>query len=78
LLSLLDVTRAEQGCVVFDLHQDKENPAHFFFYEVWETKELWEAHMNTAYFTAYKEKTADTFAEISFNVMTKIDMETSC
>ena len=73
LLSLINVTRNEKGCVVFDLHEDKDNPAHFFFYEEWETKELWEIHMNTPFFNEYKEKTADAFAEISFNLMEKID-----
>lgn len=73
LSSLLDYTRKERGCVVFDLHQDKNNPAHFFFYEVWENKAVWEAHMSTPFLTKYKEKTADAFANISFNLMTKIE-----
>ncbi|MEO1610025.1 MAG: antibiotic biosynthesis monooxygenase, partial [Pseudomonadota bacterium] len=25
-----------------DLHQDNENPAHFMFYENWESRELWQ------------------------------------
>jgi quinol monooxygenase YgiN len=29
----LDITRAEAGCINYDLHQDNENPAHFLFYE---------------------------------------------
>ncbi|GAL10173.1 hypothetical protein JCM19233_1150 [Vibrio astriarenae] len=33
LLKLIDVTRAEEGCINYDLHQDNENPAHFMFYE---------------------------------------------
>ena len=30
---LIDLTRAEEGCLQYDLHQDNENPAHFMFYE---------------------------------------------
>lgn len=26
LLKLIDVTRAEEGCINYDLHQDNENP----------------------------------------------------
>jgi quinol monooxygenase YgiN len=28
LLKLIDITRAEEGCINYDLHQDNENPAH--------------------------------------------------
>ena len=33
LVKLIDITRAEEGCINYDLHQDNENPAHFLFYE---------------------------------------------
>jgi quinol monooxygenase YgiN len=29
LLKLIDITRAEEGCINYDLHQDKENPGSF-------------------------------------------------
>jgi quinol monooxygenase YgiN len=29
LLKLIDTTRAEEGCINYDLHQDKENPGSF-------------------------------------------------
>ena len=35
LMKLIDITRAEEGCITYDLHQDNENPAHFLFYENW-------------------------------------------
>ena len=45
LLKLIDITRAEPGCINYDLHQDNENPAHFLFYENWSSRELWQNHM---------------------------------
>jgi len=30
---LIPITRAEPGCIQYDLHQDNENPAHFLFHE---------------------------------------------
>ena len=30
LLNLIETTRAEAGCIQYDLHQDNENPNHFF------------------------------------------------
>jgi len=38
LLKLIEVTRAELGCVNYDLHQDINNPAHFMFYENWQAR----------------------------------------
>ncbi len=31
LEKLIDITLAEEGCLQYDLHQDNENPSHFFF-----------------------------------------------
>jgi quinol monooxygenase YgiN len=44
---LIPITRAEEGCIQYDLHQDNEEPAHFLFYENWASRELWQIHMNS-------------------------------
>lgn len=33
LKKLVDITRAENGCLQYDLHQDNKKPTHFMFYE---------------------------------------------
>ena len=43
LEKLVPVTRAEDGCLHYDLHQDNDNPAHFMFFENWQTRDLWQA-----------------------------------
>ena len=40
LHKVIEPTRAEKGCLNYDLHQDNEDPAHFFFFENWESREL--------------------------------------
>lgn len=40
LLKFVPNTRAEDGCIHYDLHQDNENPAHFIFFENWQSREL--------------------------------------
>ncbi len=45
LIKLIDITRAEEGCINYDLHQDNDIPAHFVFYENWESRELWQTYM---------------------------------
>lgn len=72
LEKLIAVTRAEAGCISYDLHQDNDNPAHFMFYEIWESRELWQTHMSAPHLAAYMEATDGAVAEFSLNEMTQI------
>lgn len=72
LLKLIEITRAEEGCVRYDLHQDNEDPAHFLFYENWESRELWQAHMNAQHLKDYMAATDGAVAEFTLSEMTKI------
>ncbi|SIS69594.1 putative quinol monooxygenase [Neptunomonas antarctica] len=72
LLKLIDVTRAEQGCINYDLHQDNENPAHFMFYENWETRDLWQKHMGNQHLQDYMAATEGAVTSFTLNEMTKI------
>ncbi|MEM5584681.1 MULTISPECIES: putative quinol monooxygenase [unclassified Roseibium] len=73
LLKLIAVTRAEKGCINYDLHQDTENPAHFMFYENWESREIWQEHMNAPHLAAYLAATEGAVAEFILNEMSQID-----
>lgn len=53
LEKLIPITREEAGCIQYDLHQDNENPCYFMFYENWESRELWQAHMQNDHLKAY-------------------------
>jgi quinol monooxygenase YgiN len=72
LQKLIPITRAEAGCLRYDLHQDNEDSAHFMFYENWESRELWQAHMNAPHLAAYMEATDGAVAEFTLSEMTKI------
>jgi quinol monooxygenase YgiN len=72
LEKLIPITRAEAGCLQYDLHQDNENPAHFMFYENWESRELWQAHMNAPHLAAYAQATEGAVAEFALNEMSYI------
>ena len=72
LLKLIEVTQAETGCVNYDLHQDNENPAHFMFYENWQSRELWQAHMANQHLQDYMKATEGAVEEFTLNEMTKI------
>ena len=72
LLKLIDITRSEPGCINYDLHQDNDNPAHFLFYENWESRDLWQAHMANQHLTDYMDATEDAVAEFIINEMTPV------
>ncbi len=72
LLKLIDITRAEEGCINYDLHQDNENPAHFLFFENWESRELWQAHMGNSHLAEFKAATEGAIEDFTVNEMTRI------
>ena len=72
LEKLVPVTRAEAGCINYDLHQDKDDPAHFMFYENWESRELWQAHMNSQHLKDFVAATEGAIEELIINEMTHL------
>ncbi|OJJ23115.1 antibiotic biosynthesis monooxygenase [marine bacterium AO1-C] len=72
LEKLIDTTRAEQGCLQYDLHQDNENPSHFLFYENWESRDLWQTHMNNQHLQDYMAATEGAVEEFTLSEMTHI------
>ena len=73
LLKLVPITRAEKGCINYDLHQDNEDPAHFTFFENWESREIWQEHMNAPHLAAYMAATDGAVEQFTLTEMTKID-----
>ncbi|RBP48765.1 putative quinol monooxygenase [Arenicella xantha] len=72
LVHLIEPTRKEQGCIRYDLHQDNEEPSVFVFYESWESRELWQEHMNNDHLKAYIEATDGAVDSFTLNEMSKI------
>lgn len=56
LQALVAPTRAEAGCINYELHRSHEQPGTFLFTESWATKELWEAHMKSSHLVEFGEK----------------------
>ena len=73
LLKLIPSTRAEQGCIQYDLHQDNEDPTNFMFYENWESRELWQAHMNAKHIKDYRKATEGAVEKFSISEMTQVN-----
>ncbi|MEM9143134.1 MAG: putative quinol monooxygenase [Bacteroidota bacterium] len=72
LLKLIPPTLAEKGCINYDLHQDNEDPNLFLFYENWESRELWQAHMENTHLAEYAKATEGAVAKWTVNEMVPI------
>jgi len=72
LEKLVAPTRQEAGCIRYDLHVDTTAPGVFLFYETWETRALWQAHMNADHLAQYMAATEGAVAAFVLHEMTKI------
>lgn len=49
LMALVDLSRAETGCINYDVHQSLEDPTIFVMYENWQGRSDLDAHFNMPY-----------------------------
>jgi quinol monooxygenase YgiN len=56
LLALVGPTRAEEGCINYDLHQSIDQSGHYRFYENWTSKELLDRHLQSAHVQRFVAK----------------------
>jgi quinol monooxygenase YgiN len=56
LHALVAPTRAEQGALFYDLHQDREDPARFVFFESWASQADLDAHNASPHLLALQEQ----------------------
>lgn len=56
LQSLVGPTRAEVGCIAYDLHRSHDEPGLFMFTESWESRASWDDHMRSPHLVAFGEK----------------------
>ena len=54
ILALVGPTRAEAGCINYDLHVSLDDPGLFMLYENWVSKEALDQHLATPYLERFK------------------------
>ena len=52
LLSLVQPSRKDEGCISYALHQSVENLSQFYFHENWTSKECLDRHLQQPYLQA--------------------------
>lgn len=56
LLSLLEPTGKEAGCITYNLHQSAEDKSVFMFYENWTSQQALDEHLQTPHLKAFLAK----------------------
>lgn len=59
LLGLIGPTRAETGCIKYELHQSEDDPAGFVFYENWTSAAHLDAHAQSAHMQVFRKVAAE-------------------
>jgi quinol monooxygenase YgiN len=54
ILALVKPTRAEAGCINYDLHVSADDPRLFVLYENWRSKKDLDEHLATPYLERFK------------------------
>jgi quinol monooxygenase YgiN len=56
LRSLVAPTRAEPGCMAYDLHESNTEPGRFVFYETWKQEADLDAHFQTPHMMEFQAR----------------------
>jgi quinol monooxygenase YgiN len=73
LLGLIAPTRAEEGCLNYDLHRDLEDPGRFVFHENWESRAHLDRHLASAHIVANRERIGEMIASLTVKLLERID-----
>jgi quinol monooxygenase YgiN len=72
LLTLLAPTRAEPGCLSYNLHQNVENSSIFTMTECFESKEAFDFHATQPYLHQFRELAKDAIESAHLTLGTKL------
>ena len=73
MIDIAKKVRAEKGCLQFDLVQDLNNKNIFIVYEVWESKEFWGEHLQTAHINEFNLKVQECVEKMEVNTASFIE-----
>ncbi len=73
LLTVIEPTRQEEGCLSYDLHQDIKDKNIFFFYENWDSLDHLEKHRMTPHMVELGHQIKDLLEKhMEVNLMDKL------
>lgn len=72
LHGLVAPTRAENGCVRYDLHRDLEDPTRFVFHETRASEEHLARHLASAHIVAHRERVGTLIESLSLQRLQRL------
>ncbi|OUR91954.1 hypothetical protein A9Q87_09135 [Flavobacteriales bacterium 34_180_T64] len=72
MLDLVEQSKQEKGCLKYTLHQDNKNSDTFLFIENWQSKTLWEKHLESLHVQSFVKETENSIVEFSVQEMSQI------
>lgn len=72
MMSLLLPTRKEEGCILYDLHEDRENTNTFIFYEIWESEEYLAKHLQSEHVLTHRKNIDGMIEDSTFHRLNRI------
>jgi quinol monooxygenase YgiN len=54
-------SRKEKGCLTFTVHQDPDEPRHFFIYEVYRERAAFDFHVAQDYLQQFRKDSAEMY-----------------
>ncbi|HXN25156.1 MAG TPA: putative quinol monooxygenase [Candidatus Dormibacteraeota bacterium] len=72
LFSLVAPTRAEEGCLTYDLYRAAETPGLFMLHEAWTSREHHTRHTRTPHFLHWNERKDSLLADREASFWNKI------
>ncbi len=64
LLRMMEHSRHETGCILYNIHQSKDKPNEFMMYSVWKDQADFEKHNQTPEMQEFKHELAKAMFEI--------------
>lgn len=61
--ALVEPTHREEGCILYALHQGADDPRKLAFIERWASRELLDAHLQSAHIKEVLERAEELFGE---------------
>ena len=72
LQGMLAPTRAETGCILYDLYESNEN-GRFYFYEIWESQAALDQHAASPHFKHLEQSVGELIQEpFEVNILERI------
>lgn len=71
--ALVPLSRRDDGCIQYDLHEDSENPGTFVFFEVWENQHALDKHNATSHINAFMKEAENNTESVDIQFIRKLD-----